>query len=175
VNYLRMADAAFAANIPPGFDIAAGYFGGPNAYNVWQRPDWDRFPGLRLPIWVCGYDGAAEGAAAAGLLKILGVPGGAVAVADMETRVDRTYLEAFGAELAAAGYKTWVYGSAGTVFGNPQLNGYWVADYVANPLPVLTQTGVRAVQFAPDLAPGYDESWVKPWTATALWHGQAPG
>ena len=169
MTYLHMADAAFPQNIPPGFPIAAGYFGGPNAYNVWSPEDWDRFPGRKLPIWVAGYDGAGEGKAAVEALRALGVPAGCIVVVDMETRVDRTYVDAFGAELQGAGYFVWVYGSASTVDRNPPLNGYWIADYSVNPVPIIQQVGVRAVQWAADLAPGYDASLVKQWTTAYMW------
>ena len=174
MTYVRMADAAFAANIPPGFDIAGGYYGGPNAYHVWPRADWGRFPEFRLPIWVGGQNGSDEGEQAWRELHDLGVPKGCVAVLDMEDRHDVTYVEAFGAVLAAAGYKTWVYGSASTVGAMPQLNGYWTADYTGDMATIdrlLQHPGVRAVQWAPNVPPGYDVSLVKAWTEGEMWHG----
>ena len=174
MSYLHMADAAYAAAIPPGFQVAAGYYGGPNAYHVWPAADWGRFPGLRLPIWVGGFEGTAEGSAAVAALHKLGVPAGCCTVLDMETRVDWTYVEAFGAELQAAGYKVWVYGSAAYVFKNPELNGYWVADYVGQPF-MHPAVGVRATQYAAGL-PGagggqFDASLVKAWVVPFLWAG----
>ena len=175
MTYVRMADAAFAANIPPGFDVAAGYYGGPNAYNVWARADWARFPGNKLPIWVGGENGADEGESAALELQRLGVPSGCLTVLDMEARKDLTYVEAFAIQIDhIGGYKTLVYGSASTVFGNPQVNGYWVADYTSDMHTIdglLQHPGVRAVQFAADVAPGYDVSLVKAWTEGEMWHG----
>lgn len=169
MTYVHMADAAFAQNIPPGFQVAAGYYGGPNAYHVWAEADWQRFPGYKLPIWVGGYGGRDEGLSAVNALRELGVPKGSLTVIDVETRVDKSYVLAFGAELQAAGYFVWVYGSANTVDQNPQLNGYWIADYSINPLPIIQQVGVRAVQWAADLAPGYDASLVKQWTTAYMW------
>ena len=174
MTYLHMADAAYASAIPPGFQVAAGYYGGPNAYHVWPDADWARFPGMRLPIWVGGSDGAGEGVQAVLALQRLRVPEGAITVLDMETRIDKTYAEAFGDELA--NYKVWVYGSASTVFSNPELNGYWVADYVGQPF-MHPAVGVRATQYAAGL-PGagggsYDASLVKPWVAPFLWTGGA--
>ena len=175
MTYVRMADAAFAANIPPGFDVAAGYYGGPSAYHVWPAADWARFPGWRLPIWVGGQDGAGEGAEAGAALERLGVPHGSITVLDMEARRDITYVETFAAQLQdSGGYKTWVYGSASTVFGNPQIHGYWVADYgvpAAKWMALLQTIGVRAVQYEPDVPPGYDASLVKAWTEGEMWHG----
>ena len=173
MTYVRMADAAYAANIPPGFDIAGGYYGGPNAYHVWPAPDWGRFPGFRLPIWVGGNDGAAEGADAWRALRNLGVPMESLTVLDMETRnsaADAAYVEAFAAN--AGGYRVWVYGSASTVFRLPPLNGYWVADYTSDMRAIdglLQHEHVRAVQFAA-VGP-YDASLVKQWTEGEMWHG----
>ena len=169
MTYVHMADAAYAQNIPPGFQVAAGYFGGPNAYHVWPEADWGRFPGCKLPIWVAGLDGNEEGLEAVAALKRLGVPGGNLIAVDMETRVDKTYVANFGEVVRGQGYFVWVYGSAGTVEQNPALNGYWLADYVLNPLPVIQAVGVRAVQWAADLAPGYDASLVKQWTTAHMW------
>lgn len=170
MTYVHMADAAFAQNIPPGFPVVAGYYGGPQAYHVWSPEDWQRFPENRkLPIWVAGYNGLEEGKAAVATLQQLGVPKRVYTGLDMETRIDKTYVTTFGAELHAEGYLVWVYGSAGTVEQNPQLNGYWIADYTLNPLPVIAQVGVRAVQWAADLAPGYDASLVKQWTTAYMW------
>ena len=178
MTYLHMADAAYAAAIPPGFQVAAGYYGGPNAYHVWPTADWGRFPGMRLPIWVGGDAGAEEGALAVDALRRFpgGVPRGCITVLDMETRVDKTYVAAFGIVLQDAGYKVWVYGSASTVFSNPELNGYWVADYTGQPF-MHPAVGVRATQYAAGL-PGagggqYDASLVKPWVAPFLWTGSA--
>ena len=174
MTYEPMADAAFAANIPPGFQVAGGYYGGPHAYHVWPRSDWGRFPGFRLPIWVGGQAGEAEGEAAAAELEALGVPPGSITALDMETRRDITYVEHFGAVLHSAGFRVWVYGSRSTVFSNPQLNGYWVADYSlthAEVIGLLETHGIRAVQYAAGLAPGYDASLVKRWTEGEMWHG----
>jgi hypothetical protein len=173
MTYVKAADAAFASNIPPGFQVVFGYYGGPNAFHVWSKADWDLFPGSKVPIWVGGYDGKGEGVQAAQALRELGVPTGSYTVLDMETRKDDTYVNHFADALNAAGYRVWVYGSASTVFANPQRNGYFVADYVANPLPVLQQVGVRAVQYLPDVRPGYDESLVKEWTVAGMWGSTA--
>jgi hypothetical protein len=173
VSYLHMADAAYAAAIPPGFQVAAGYYGGPNAYHVWPDADWARFPGMRLPIWVGGRAGRSEGAAAVAALRQLRVPEGSITVVDMETRIDETYLLEFAVEVGPF-YRIWPYGSASTIFSNPELNGYWVADYTGQPF-MHPAVGVRATQYAAGL-PGagggqYDASLVKPWVVPFLWTG----
>ena len=159
----RMRDAAFSVNISEPWNRAvAGYYGGPEAYNVWSAADWRRWANNRkLPIWVAGLDGTGEGHNAVDALRNLGVPRRVYTAVDMETRVDKTYLEHFGAVLNAAGYKVWVYGSASSLFSNPGLNGYWVADYTGEPF-MYNHSGVRATQYTP--GEYYDSSTVKDWT-----------
>jgi hypothetical protein len=167
---LNMADAAYAAGIPPGFQVAAGYFGGADAYHVWTPEDWARFPGYRLPIYVPGVPGSGpeDGGHAVGLLHELGVPVGAPTVLDMETRKDALYVENYGAVLNQAGYKVWVYGSLDFVFGNPPLQGWWVADYTGR-AHMVDHPKVRATQWAS--LPTYDHSDVLAWTVAEMWHG----
>jgi Rv2525c-like, glycoside hydrolase-like domain len=159
-----MRDAAFAANISQSWTGAVGgYYGGPNAFHVWSRADWQRFAANRkLPIWVAGQDGAGEASQAVRRLHRLGVPQGVFTAVDMETRVDKTYLAAFGEVLQRAGYKVWVYGSASTVFGNPSLNGYWVADYAGIGPFMYDHLHVRATQYTPGQE--FDSSTVKHWS-----------
>jgi hypothetical protein len=159
-----MRDSAFATSISESWTGAvAGYYGGPNAYHVWSPDDWKRFPANRkLPIWVAGLAGEPEGEQAVAALRALGVPTRVFTAVDMETRVDKTYLEAFGAVLGRAGYKVWVYGSASTLFSNPRLNGYWVADYAGIGPFMYDYAHVRATQYAS--GPEYDSSTVKDWT-----------
>jgi hypothetical protein len=160
----RMRDSAFATNISQSWAGAvAGYYGGPNAYHVWSPGDWKRFRANRkLPIWVAGLDGRGEGETAAAALRALGVPGHVYTAVDMENRVDKTYLQHFGDRLQAAGYKVFVYGSVSSVFGNPSLNGYWVADYAGTGAFMYNHPHVRATQYA--TGPEYDSSTVRDWT-----------
>jgi hypothetical protein len=160
----RMRDSAFAANIDQSWSGAVGgYYGGPNAFNVWAPGDWKKFQSNRkLPIWVGGLDGAGEGNTAVQALQALGVPSGAYTVIDMESRVDKTYVEHFGQTLQAGGYKVFVYGSASSVFSNPWLNGYWVADYKGIGPFMYNHPHVRATQYA--TGADYDSSTVRDWT-----------
>jgi hypothetical protein len=60
-----------------------------------------------------------------------------------------------------AGYWVWVYGSASTVFANPPLDGYWVADYVASGQPFMyDHLHVKSTQYTNNLRTGgkYDSS-----------------
>lgn len=160
----RMRDAAFSSNIDQSWSGAvAGYYGGPAAYNVWSPGDWKQFQGNRkLPIWVAGLDGEGEGKSAIHALRALGVPPGVYTVIDMENRVDKSYVMNFGNTVQAAGYKVWVYGSASSVFSNPNLNGYWVADYAGKGAFMYGHPQVRATQYA--TGQQYDSSTVRDWT-----------
>ena len=181
MTYLRlakMADAAFAHEIQPGYEIAAGYYGGPGAFHVWSKADWDLFPGFRLPIWVPSTgnkSGKVDGAEAVRVLRELKVPAGSYTVVDMEGMKDRTYVESFATVLhLEGGYRLWVYGQRSTVFGNPPCNGYWVAEYGISMTAgrhLLEAPHVRAWQYEANIAPGYDASLVKQWTEGGMWHG----
>jgi len=175
MNTVVGRDAAYASNIGSGFGgVVAGYIGGPLAYHIWQQADWIPFKNNpKVPIWVCGYGGADEGTACVTALQKLGVKPGVVVAADMETRIDETYLMAFWQVLNRAGYLTLVYGSRSTVFSNPQLNGYWVADYTGqahmatNPNTGDT-IGVRGTQWTS--GPDFDTSEWKAWvTQQEMW------
>jgi len=158
-----MRDAAFSTNIGESWTGAvAGYYGGPDAFHVWARAGWKKFAGNRkLPIWVAGNDGAKEGSQALRALHRLGVPSGVYTAVDMETRVDKPYVAAFGQVLRGAGYRVWVYGSASSVFRNPALNGYWVADYAGVGPFMYDHAQVRATQYASGQE--FDSSTVKHW------------
>jgi len=160
----RMRDSAFATNIDKAWQGAVGgYYGGPNAFNVWSSEDWKRFePNRKLPIWVAGQNGHDEGQHAVRALHALGVPGHVYTAVDMENRVDKTYVEHFGEALQDAGYKIFVYGSASSVFSNPRFNGYWVADYAGKGPFMYDHPHVRATQYA--TGPKYDSSTVRDWT-----------
>ena len=160
----RMRDSAFATNIDQAWTGAVGgYYGGPNAFNVWSPGNWRRFqPNRKLPIWVAGLDGHGEGKRAIEALQALGVPKYVYTAVDMENRVDQTYVEHFGETLQGAGYKIFVYGSASSVFSNPRLNGYWVADFAGKGPFMYDNRHVRATQYA--TGPDYDSSTVRDWT-----------
>jgi hypothetical protein len=160
----RMRDAAFANTIGGSWTGAvAGYYGGPDAFHVWAPHEWTQFHRNRkLPIWVAGQDGPGEGRTAIHALRALGVPPHVYTVVDMEGRVDKAYVEQFGAAVQAAGYKVWVYGQASTVFENPGLNGYWVAEYAGKGPFMFGHAHVRATQYA--TSPQYDSSTVRDWT-----------
>jgi len=168
----EMRDAAFTSGLAGWGGAVAGYVGGPNAYHTWSPADWAYFVASKqpkLPIWVGGFNGESEGWACLSALRHLGVPLGKAVALDLETRRDIAYVTAFAAVLqwGGAGYRVWPYGSASTVFGNPQLTGYWVADYAGVGPFMYDHTGVRATQYAS--GPQYDSSLVKDWELANLW------
>lgn len=166
-DWLTMGDAAFPQNLDgTSFDIVGGYLASPNALNAWTRNDWRPIPGPKLPIYVANFNGRIDAENALLELATLDVPKGKVVAYDMETRIDVTCVASFGAVMQHHGYKVWVYGSASTVFGNPQLNGYWVADYLRTPF-MYSHPGVRATQWTD--GPKFDQSTVKRWEASNLW------
>ena len=159
-------------NNPPGFQAAAGYIGG-NTPHVWTRAEWQRLGKLaKLPIWVrsnptTAGQGHAEAFVALEQLYAIGCPPGHAVALDLETAVDPAYVTAFGSVMRWAGFYVWVYGSRSSVFGNPHLDGYWVADYTGVPHfpagPV-----VRACQW--QAGPLIDRSVVKWWSwRNRLW------
>lgn len=171
----RMRDSANPLAIPQGFTgIVAGYLrkhGDP--FEPWTKANWQRFKGnKKLPIFVESFphmDHVEE--EAFGVLQNLytqGVPVGSYTAIDLETAVNPSYVEAYGKILNYFGYKVFVYGSASTVFNNPPLNGYWVADYAGIGPFMFDHPNVRATQYA-DPAHGsggeWDSSTVKYWTA----------
>lgn len=167
-KWATMGDAAFAANLDgTKFDAVGGYLPSPNAFHAWATGEWEAIPGYKLPIWVGGFAGMREGEQCLTELENLHVPAGKVVALDLEGRIDITYVSAFGAILQHHGYKVWPYGSADTLFENPQLNGYWVADYAGIGQFMYAHPGTRATQWTDGAK--YDQSTVKPWELENLW------
>lgn len=165
----EVRDAAFPHGISSGWKSGVGgYFGGPRALNIWRTWQWGWFPHNRkLPIWVAGLDGTGEAYAALDELAKLGVPRGRRIAVDMETRVDKSYLTNFGAVMDTAGMLTMVYGSASTVFHNPELHGYWVASYAGIGPFMYLHEAVRMTQYEP--GPGEDKSTAHQWVLDEMW------
>lgn len=171
VTYWTMGDTAFVRNLDgTSFGVGAGYYGGPDAFHVWAANDWRNFPGYRLPIWVAGNNGATEGSDALRALRELRVPEGSYTALDMETRIDKQYVRSF-ASVVHPTYRVMVYGSASTIFGNPNINGYWVADYRGIGPFMYRHPDVRMTQYASGKL--YDSSLVKSWVIDdgLLWKG----
>lgn len=160
----RLRDNAFPELIPLDWRGAVGgYLASGSEYNAWTAQDWALFRGNRkLPIWVAGHDPTAEAASCIAQLRVLKVPSGVPIVADMETRVDKYWLRAFGYQVCVkAGYKLWTYGAASTVFQNIAWHGYWVADYLNGQPFMYPHSDVRATQYKSGT---WDSSTVKDYT-----------
>lgn len=162
-----MRDAAFPAGLRGWAGAVGGYLNAPRAFNPWTAAEWAWFLGNRkLPIWVGGLAGEDDAFACLRQLFDLAVPVGAYVAADMETRVDETYLTRFGAVLHWFGYRVLVYGSTGTLFENPPLDGYWVADPTGQP-HLYAHADVPATQYLD--AGAYDASLVDAAVADQFW------
>ena len=94
------------------------------------------------------------------------VPAGSAVVLDLETAVNVAYVNGFGAGLRNAGYKVLPYGSKSSLFQNPELDGYFVADPGAKGVDENTV----ATQFAYDGT--YDLSYIA--DSVPLWDAKPP-
>jgi hypothetical protein len=115
---------------------AFGFYIGGNTPWVWTPAQIDRQTArYRLPIWVYGKLGGANGGYAEGFQALMSLVSmkaqkGCFIALDMEVSVDVDYVHAFDDVLTYGGYHTTVYGSKDTVTKNPYLDyGYWTADY----------------------------------------------
>lgn len=170
-----MRDAAYAKNIPrPWHGAAAGYLNtgkAGDAFHPWTAADWAGWKDNRkLPIFVQSHPsndeahGRDDAWAALGALYRLGVPAGKHlrTALDLETAQAPAYVRGYGQVMHWAQFWVWVYGSAATVFGNPPLDGYWVANYVRTGPFMFDHPDVRATQYTDNPpADAYDSSTVK--------------
>lgn len=176
-----MRDAAHAEGIPrPWSGAVAGYpdtrpYG--DAASPWTPANWAQFPRNRkLPIFVqsnpAQADPVVDAFAMLRALFALGLPAGKGlrTALDLETAVDADYVNHYGAVMHWAGFRVWPYGSASTLFGNPPLDGYWVADWTGKPF-LYRHAAVRATQYTDNPpASRYDSSAVKRWVYADLLH-----
>ena len=147
----RMRDAADPGGLHGWGGRVAGYLPGGDQFRAWSPAEWAQFGKQpKLPIFVRVNPAHPEDDACNVLrsLHLLGVPAGRGiwTALDLETVKAPGYVGAYGQALHWAGFKVAVYGSASTVFGNPPLDGYWVADYAGigpfmydDPEAVMTQ------------------------------------
>ena len=167
-----MRDSDTASSLFQGWRRAvAGYLQPGDPYKPWSATDWTRFPDQRkLPIFVqtnaltahpwTDADHVIE------QLRALGVPKGCYTAIDLEGVIAPDYVEGYGDAMHLAGYKTWVYGEAATIFGNPPLNGYWVGAYAGEGPFMYDHPDVRATQYAsPETGSGghWDSSTILDW------------
>ena len=165
----RMRDSAFASNIPTSWKGAvAGYVAGGDPFHVWTKAEWARFPRNRkLPIFVQSNPQRAnptnDAIQCIKDLANLGVTKGCIVALDLETGIDRGYVAQFGHVLNTCSFKVWPYGSVSSLFANPVLDGWWVADYKGIGPFMENHPNVRATQYADPPASGgqWDSSTVK--------------
>jgi hypothetical protein len=131
---VTLFDAAYPnPQVDPHVAGALVYIGGDTPH-VWSEPEIRAAYGrYRLPTYVRSNpqnaDPIGDAGQALAWLAAHHVPAGRAVVLDLETAVNAVYVLAFGQKLHAAGYKVWPYGSKSTLFKNPALDGYFVADY----------------------------------------------
>jgi hypothetical protein len=160
-DWALMGDAAFAGNLDgTDFEAVGFYLQSPNAFHPWTDKEIFEVPGPKLPIYVANSNGINDAHDCIGQLQALHVPKGKVVAYDMETRIDKTLCAHFEGVMVSAGYRVWIYGSASTVFENPSINGYWVADY-RQTLFMYNHMQTRATQCIEGNR--YDTSTVKRW------------
>lgn len=167
----------FDASTPPkatpeGYKAAAGYIGGDTPH-VWTELEWTRLGRMpKLPIFVRSDPGAAsaitDAVDALCMCYHLRIPRGTPIVLDLEMAVNAAYVTVFGRVVHWFGYRVWPYGSASTIFRNPPLDGYWVADYRGIGPFMHSGRNVRATQY--EAGGLYDSSLIKYWSwAHRLW------
>lgn len=168
----RLRDSDAALDIPMSWQHAVGgYLAVGDPAVPWSASDWARFPRRRKPpiIEVSDMTAWQPGTLARSVrdeLESLNVPLRSYTALAIETQVDPAWVESYGDHMHRFGFKTWVCGSASTVFGNPQLNGYWVEDWVTTGPYMYNHSGVRVTQYAdPDHGSGghWDSSTVEDW------------
>ena len=151
-----------------GTDTVLIYMGGDTPH-VWTPAEIAAQPErYRLPVWVRSYGGVSpqiDGNAAAAWLRSFNVPAGAAVVLDLEGLIDPTYVDGFGATLHAHGYKVLPYGEGSTLFSNPELDGYYLAE------PNATEIDPRCVATQYGYFGSYDLSWIA--ESVTLWDKEA--
>jgi hypothetical protein len=176
----HMRDAAYAANIPtPWGGAVAGYLNSRpegDPAHPWTASDWIKFQANRkLPIFVQSHPvtdmAEADAFATLKALYDIGAPAGIRTALDLETAIDAEYVRRYGKVMRWSGFRVWVYGSASTVFGNPPLDGYWVADYLDGQPFLYDHPDVRATQYTNNPpASKYDSSAIRNWVYADVAH-----
>ena len=171
---MRIAfDAAYPpAKKPTGATTACIYAGGDTPNPIANPRTVGVYGQVRywLPVWVRSNPTPAQAGPDAAAMRTWlarnGAPKGTATALDLETAVTPAYVNDYGGSMHAAGYKVLPYGSRSTLFSNPKLDGYFVAD----PGAVGMYPGSVATQYAYDGA--YDLSWIT--DAVPLWDANPP-
>lgn len=178
MGYATMYDDAHlptGPDQPPATDAVLIYAGGANASHVWTEAEIDaQGKRSRMPAWVygVGQSGTEDGRAFHSWLASHGVPKGSAVMVDMETEVDHPYLEDFADQLGL--WTVLVYGSTGSLFANPGLDGWFPADWTGHPHlfahPMVLATQYAAASLGQTAGP-WDLSLLSP--ALDLWNPEA--
>lgn len=156
---LLFADMAYPlSSYPAGIDGIA-FYGGGDTPHVWTLQEIIACPyRYRLPIFTrsdpTSASATADAAAMATYLHSIGAPAGTLTALDSETSVDAAYVKSYVTTLNSLGWKVIDYGSASSVFGNDNPDGYyWAADWTNQEHLVSGSQMTQYVSFS-----SYDES-----------------
>ena len=174
-------DIADPANFtaPAWADTVQGYIGErvpiktPTPH-IWTVMDWQRFgKRKKYPMFVgtpaVGASGnpLVEAFECMESLYSIGCAPGHVVGLDMEMAINPGYVNKFYDVLHTFGYFVWVYGSASTIYKNPQCDGYDVADWTGQQhfATPPANSAVRATQYANGTQSGIgaDLRVIRPW------------
>jgi hypothetical protein len=153
-------DAAFAPAHPPATDVVAFYGPGGDQEHAWPLSDIEaQSARYRAPIFVRSNPGQASVTTDAetfmSWLVGIGCPKGSLTVLDLETAIAPNYVNVYGQLLRSEGYLVAPYGSSGTLYKNPALDGYWVDLPGATAIP----SNCIGVQYAQGGGGAWDLSW----------------
>lgn len=168
---MLLYDDAYATTpAPAGTQGCLVYVGGDTPHPWTDQDIANQHVRYLLPVWVrSNMAGTPQGDAdlLIAWLKAHKAPAGISVVLDLEMQVNPGYVIEFGKTLHAAGFRVLVYGSKSTLFGNPVLDGYFVADYTGSPH---VMTGTKITQF--EDGPSYDLDDVA--SGVVLWDTSTP-
>lgn len=163
-------DAYATTPAPPGTQGCLVYVGGDTPHPWTDQDIANQHVLYLLPTWVrsnLGGSPQADGQGMIAWLRAHKAPAGISTVLDLETQVNPGYVIQYGAEMHAAGFRVLVYGSKSTLFGNPRLDGYFVADYTDTPH---VMAGTVVTQF--ENTPAFDLDDVA--SGVVLWRTSTP-
>jgi hypothetical protein len=158
----RMWDAISPNAGPATWEVAAGYIPGGDAFHGWTDSEWrSERARYRLPIFVRSNPNDAAQGHTEGLVTLAwcnrhAQPKGTTVALDLETAINRAYVNAFSTTVLNGGYQTVAYGSLSSLYSNPKPSGgFWSAHWTGTPH---IEQGSVATQYA---NPGaYDSSLI---------------
>ncbi len=174
VGILSGYDSAEPLAHPPGGDIVA-FYGGGDTPHVWTLAEIEAQPTrYRLPIWVrsnpltTGISVTVDVENFLIYLAKIGCSKGVATALDLETSVAPNYVSIFGQLMHAEGYLVLPYGSSGSLYENPVLDGYWVDLPGAKAIP----RNCIGVQYSQGGGGAWDNDWFL--DSVPFWDTQPP-